>query len=214
VTPGSLAATLRRLEDERAEADSRYNDALTALDRALARVPSLPQPPAEYDDSQLPALNDTWDLPSASGAAGLKGRIARLVWRVVAPAIERQRTFNSRVVDHLNRNVAAHREAQAALRDLLSVLRDQFAALGTLQTHLIQFAQQITPYVDTIAAWARRHRSSMRLSTRCRGMRQSAGNRSRLPERGSSSASARSSRRVKRQTRSFERLPRQRSRRR
>ncbi|HTL44743.1 MAG TPA: class I SAM-dependent methyltransferase [Vicinamibacterales bacterium] len=149
MTPGSLAATLRRLEDERAEADSRYNDALTALDRALARVPSLPQPPAEYDDSQLPALNDTWDLPSASGAAGLKGRIARLVWRAVAPAIERQRTFNSRVVDHLNRNVAAHREAQAALRDLLSVLRDQFAALGTLQTHLIQFAQQITPYVDT-----------------------------------------------------------------
>ena len=145
----TLEATLRRLDEERSDADRRYNDALTALDRALAGVPPLPPPPAPYDESLLPSLNDAWDLPSGPGTSGLKGRVARLVWRAVAPAIERQRTFNSRLVDHLNRNAAAHRDAQAALRDLVAVLRDQFAALGALQTHLIQFAQQITPYVDT-----------------------------------------------------------------
>ena len=144
-----LDATLGRLDAERAEADRRYNDALTALDRALTGIPALPAPPAPYDESQLPPLNDAWDLPSGPGAGGLKGRIARLVWRAIAPALERQRTFNSRLVDHLNRNAAAHREAQAALASLVGVLRDQFAALGALQTHLIQYAQQITPYVDT-----------------------------------------------------------------
>jgi SAM-dependent methyltransferase len=149
VNDQSLEATLRRLEQERLEADSRYNDALTALDRSLAQMPVLPPAPAAYDDSQLPSLNESWDLPAAPAAAGLKGRVARLVWRAVAPARERQRTFNSRLVDHLNRNAAAHREAQTALGGLVGVLRDQFAALGAVQSHLIQFAQQITPYVDT-----------------------------------------------------------------
>jgi SAM-dependent methyltransferase len=144
-----LDATLRRLDEERTEADRRYNDALTALDRALAGVPAMPSPPAAYDESQLPSLNAVWDLPPAPGGGGLKGRVARIVWRAMAPALERQRTFNSRLVDHLNRNVAAHRDAQNALRNLVDVLRDQFAALGALQTHLIQFAQQVTPYVDT-----------------------------------------------------------------
>ncbi len=144
-----LEATLRRLEHERAEADRRYNDALTALDRSLARLPSLPSPPRSHDESQLASLNEGWDLPSAPGAGGVKGRLARLVWRVVAPAFDRQRTFNSRLVDHLNRNAAAGREAHEALVGLVDVLREQFAALAALQTYLVQFAQQITPYVDT-----------------------------------------------------------------
>ena len=144
-----LETTLLRLDQERAEADRRYNDALTALDQALATFPAPPQPPAGYDESQLPSLNDTWDLPTGAGTGGLKGRLARLVWRAVAPAIGQQRTFNSRLVDHLNRNAAAHREAHAALHGLVGVLRDQSAALSVLQTRLIQFAQQITPYVDT-----------------------------------------------------------------
>ncbi|HTI39462.1 MAG TPA: class I SAM-dependent methyltransferase [Vicinamibacterales bacterium] len=144
-----LETTLRRLEQERIDADRRYNDALTALDRSLARFPALPPPPAPYDESQLPSLNDAWNLPSAPSAGGFKGRLAGLVWRAVMPALERQRAFNSRLVDHLNRNAAAHRDAQAALHRLVDVLQDQFAALAALQTHLIQFAQQITPYVDT-----------------------------------------------------------------
>ena len=144
-----LEARLRRLDEERTDADRRYNEALTALDRALLGTPALPPPPAPYDESRLPSLNEVWNLPSAPSASGFRGRVASLVWRAVAPAFERQRTFNSQVVDHLNRNAAAHREAHSAMHHLLTVLRDQFAALGTLHTHLIQFAQQITPYIDT-----------------------------------------------------------------
>ena len=55
-----LEAKLRRLEQERADADRRYNDALTAFDQALVSEPALPREPAEYDEQQLPALNDTW----------------------------------------------------------------------------------------------------------------------------------------------------------
>ena len=144
-----LEARLRRLEEERAEADRRYNDALTALDRSLARFTPLPSVPRAQDDFQLASLNDGWNLPSAPGAGGLKGRVARLVWRMVAPALDRQRTFNSRLVDHLNRNAAAERDAHIALVALVDLLRERFAELGALQTHLVQFAQQITPYVDT-----------------------------------------------------------------
>ena len=68
--PEPLEATLRRLEEERQEADRRYNDALTALDRAQRRPPDLPAPPAAYDDSQLPVLNDAWNIVPAPPAGG------------------------------------------------------------------------------------------------------------------------------------------------
>ncbi len=51
-----------RLERERREADRRYNDALTALDRALEPPPALPAAPSACDDAVLPGLNEAWDL--------------------------------------------------------------------------------------------------------------------------------------------------------
>ena len=55
-----LEATLRRLAREREEADRLYNDALTALDTALLRLPDLPEPPREYDEHQITPLNQAW----------------------------------------------------------------------------------------------------------------------------------------------------------
>jgi hypothetical protein len=53
-----LDAVLRRLKDEREEADARYNDALTELDRAT-RPPATMVPAAPgFDDYQIAALND------------------------------------------------------------------------------------------------------------------------------------------------------------
>src|SRR5438552_2378242 len=85
-----LEDTLRRLKEERDEADRRYNEALTALDRALVRAPAVPQPPPPYDEHQLPALNQSWNvLSQPPGAAGLRGRFRRAVWAIVAPSPQR-----------------------------------------------------------------------------------------------------------------------------
>ena len=144
-----LEDTLRRLEQERDEADRRYNDALTAVDRAVLRMPDFPHPPPAYDEQQISALNQSWEIAPPPAASGVKGRIAALIWRVVGPALRRQSTFNSQVVDHLNRNVAAHREAQRAIETTIALLRDQLGALAGFETRLIQYFQQVTAYVDT-----------------------------------------------------------------
>jgi O-antigen chain-terminating methyltransferase len=79
-----------RLERERLEADRRYNDALTALDRALPARVELPAPPS----------------PSAN-------------------------------------------EMRDAMAALLDVTRRQTDALETFHSRLIQYLQQITPFIDT-----------------------------------------------------------------
>ena len=145
-----LEETLRRLKAERDEADRRYNDALTALDAALPRVPDLPAPAPPYDEAQRPSLNDSWNVAAAPPARpGLAGRIVAMVWRVVAGSFEKQAAFNSRLVDHLNRVNAAQHAAHADLRARLDALRDHFDALLAFHSRLIEYVQQITLYVDT-----------------------------------------------------------------
>jgi len=145
-----LEATLRRLADERADADRRYNEALTALDSTLLTVPELPQTAPPYDDRQIAPLNSAWDIgvvpPSGSG---LKARLAAFVWAIVAPMFQKQLTFNSTLVDHINRNAAAHRETRHAIDGLLAVARAEAAYLRAYHSHLIVYLQQITAYVDT-----------------------------------------------------------------
>jgi SAM-dependent methyltransferase len=143
-----LEDTLRRLKEERDEADRRYNDALTALDRAVTRAPNLPHPPPSYDDTQLAALNAACDVATPPPGRRFKG-LAALAWRVMAPALQKQTTFNSRLVDHLNRNAETHREGARATASLIALVRDQLADLIAFQSRLIQYAQQITAYVDT-----------------------------------------------------------------
>src|SRR6187397_431063 len=109
----TLEATLQRLRKEREEGDRAYNEAFTALDHALMRLPEFPHPPPPYDEHQLAALNAAVDIgATAPGGSGLKGRLAAFIWRIAGPPLQKQTTFNSLLVDHLNRNAAAHREAQ------------------------------------------------------------------------------------------------------
>ena len=145
-----LDARLARLAREREAADRAYNDALTALDKAALYNPSLPGVPAEFDDRQVPALNEGWNaLLAPPRQGGLKGRLAAFVWRLVAPTLERQNAFNSHLVDHLNRNARAERETRAALVETLHALRGHLDALLVFQSRLLVCLQQITPYVDT-----------------------------------------------------------------
>ena len=141
-----------RLERERLEADRLYNDALTALDRALHQPPRLPPPPPRYDDQNVEPLNAAWDiLPGGPPPAdrSLKGRLRGFVWRLIGPPLETQRRFNAALVDHINRNVAAHQESQRATEALLEAVRREFDALVQFESLLIQYLQTITVYVDS-----------------------------------------------------------------
>ena len=146
----TLEETLQRLARERDEADRRYNEALTALDRAATAPLETPDPAPPFDDHQIAALNDAWNiLPTPPPASGVRGKLGALVWGIVAPYFQRQLTFNSWLVDHLNRNLTAAREAHQAALDDAETIRAHSRGLVEFQARLIQYLQQITLYVDT-----------------------------------------------------------------
>ena len=143
---------IERIRRERNEADARYNDALTRLDRAVTQPSAVPEPPLLPDEQQVPAINESWQILAAHQVdfgSGWRARLAAFVWRLVGPLLERQQHFNACLVDHLNRNVTGERQAREALGHALVLLRDQLEALATFESRLIQFLQQITAYVDT-----------------------------------------------------------------
>ena len=146
-----LDTTLRRLKKERDEADRRYNDALTALDRAVPGRPDLRDVGPALDEHQLATLNQAWNtLPEPPPQRpGLRGRLGGFVWGMIGPYLQRQLTFNSVLVDHLNRNAEAQKAAHARLLDTHAAMRAYSDALGAFHAHLMLYLQQITAYVDT-----------------------------------------------------------------
>jgi SAM-dependent methyltransferase len=145
-----LERVLRRLKDEREDADARYNAALTALDRSLGPLATIPQPRPGLDDHQIAPLNQAWNIaPAPPQATGLRRKLTGYIWRVVGPYLQRQLAFNSLLVDHINRNAVARREAHQAAEATADGLRQQLAALAEFQARLMQYLQQVTAYVDT-----------------------------------------------------------------
>ncbi len=141
---------LSRLKREREQADVLYNDALANLDEAVQRLRELPHPPPDYDALQISALNEKWDLHAVKPhATGWRGRLQSLVWPLVEPLFERQQAFNSVLVEHLNRNTPVHRGVTESITSIVAVLAEELAAAVAFQAKLVQFAQRITPYVDT-----------------------------------------------------------------
>lgn len=121
---------LNKLLAEREQAHRRYNEALTALDRAIQSMPAWPDPPAAYDEQKLPDLNTAFNA------------------LLEKPAFDRQMAFNAALVEHLNRNAVAHRQAHVAIAEAVARLKETSAALVTFESRLVQFLQQITPLAD------------------------------------------------------------------
>ncbi|HXG54531.1 MAG TPA: class I SAM-dependent methyltransferase [Vicinamibacterales bacterium] len=145
-----LEQTLRRLKEERDEADQRYNEALTALDRAIAPPAGLPDAALALDDQQVAPLNDHWNILPAPPASSWTGRtMTTFVWAIVGPYLQRQVTFNSLLVDHINRNADAQRAAHRRDQDMVASLRGQLEQATVFQSRLMLLLQQITGYVDT-----------------------------------------------------------------
>jgi SAM-dependent methyltransferase len=144
---------VERRERERAEADTLYNDALTALDGALPPPAPPPSPPPSPDQHQLAALNQQWEIiPRGTRPApgrGLRSRLAHFVWHLVEPYLERQQAFNAILVDHVNRSLRSHHELIDYAAGLARTEAEASASLAQFHSRLIQYAQQITLYIDT-----------------------------------------------------------------
>jgi O-antigen chain-terminating methyltransferase len=141
-----------RLERERLAADRLYNDALTAVDRAIQSVPALAAMPPVPGTAGLDALNRGWNLlpagpPPLDGS--LKGRLRAFVWRLVGPPLHAQTAFNAVLVEYLNRDAESRRHVAEALTALRDGIVRELEALVRFESLLVQFLQTITVYVDT-----------------------------------------------------------------
>lgn len=152
MTEQSVEDLLARLERERRDADRIYNDALTAVDRAIQTTPGLPEPPHAYDERALSGVNRAWDiLPGGPPRTdrSLKGRLRGLIWRMVGPPLESQKQFNASLVDHLNRNVQPQQELPRAVGAIIEALGRELQARARFESLLVQYLQTITLYVDS-----------------------------------------------------------------
>ena len=145
-------ADLATLKRAREAADQRYNESLSALDAAVRHLRNMPHAPPGYDEQQIGPLNQRWDLLALAPprvTSGWRNRLRGFVWRTVAPLFERQHGFNAALVEHINRNISVHHEVTRSVTSTLAVLREELEALIEFETRLVEFAQQVTPFVDT-----------------------------------------------------------------
>ena len=148
-----LEAKLRRLKKERDEADARYNEALTALDRALhAAAASSRIRRRPTTNIRSPPLNEAWNIVrGAAAGAGLHGRLAAFVWRIVGrrSSSRRRSTRCWSITSTATR--PPHREAQRAIASGdRACLREQIAdARSHFQSRLIVVPAADHAYVDT-----------------------------------------------------------------
>jgi SAM-dependent methyltransferase len=152
MTEQPLDDLIARLERERLAADRLYNNALTAVDRAIQSVPTLPAAPRPSDTPALQALNGGWNiLPSGAPPVGgsLKGRLRAFVWRMVGPPLQAQATFNSTLVEYLNREAESRRHLSESLAAIRDAIGRELEALVRFESLLVQCLQAITAYVDT-----------------------------------------------------------------
>jgi hypothetical protein len=147
---GNILDDPARLEAERDAADRAYNEALTRLDHAIQQLPEdFPHPPPGPDEQQITRLNREWKIDPPGAPPGWRGRFVTAVRRAVAPLFAQQQTFNSAIVDHLNRNVPIDRQTRASIASTLTVLHDAISELVRFESLLVVYLQQVTPYVDT-----------------------------------------------------------------
>ena len=145
---------LERLRHEREATDLAYNDALTRLDAAIRPLEGPPGvgPEAGADPAEPATL-----APLAARAPGADAPpewfwrrwVRKLVTPVLLPALERQAEFNRALVGHLTRAAAERRQERRATERLRGFLGAELDALASFQSLLVQYAQQITPYIDT-----------------------------------------------------------------
>ncbi len=123
-----------RLEQE----EEAYAEVLAALDRLAASTPPAEAAPELHE--KLAQLNALWSAPQPPSGGGPGGWLRRRAWDALAPAIERQTSFNATLVQLLNVRFEQADRLHARLRELVSAL--------------VRYAQRVQPLVDARARLA------------------------------------------------------------
>jgi SAM-dependent methyltransferase len=126
--PDGLEALRRKVEEH----EKSYASLLDALD-GLARF-HLPAERRPEMHLQMERLNELWERVLPPVSRGLGWSLPRIVWNVVEPALDRQRDFNSVLVQVLNRYFDETARLHAHLREVV----------GTL----VRYLQRVLPLVD------------------------------------------------------------------
>jgi O-antigen chain-terminating methyltransferase len=92
----------------------------------VEKLPQLPE--------QLARLNQLWQRLPPPEARGLRARVPAAVWESLGPALDRQRDFNSMLVQIVNGQIEESARLHARLRELA----------GTL----VRFVQRLLPLID------------------------------------------------------------------
>ena len=139
------AEDLDRLKRHSDEAAETYTTAILALEKSIKQFDGVPNSPPPYDERQLSLLNELWNIFPQPNGSGWRTWVRWLARKTVGRLFNRQRAFNSAVIDHLNRNV----EGQQKIRESTTNIIDELAKIIHVQSKLILFTQTIAPFVDT-----------------------------------------------------------------
>jgi hypothetical protein len=134
-------------------------------------VDPVPPPPPRPDPAGVNAL---WDVRGAAKPTGLKGRLARLVRRLVAPAVDAQVSFNARQVQLDNellayidaRIEATHRHYDAVLGGYGRHMEDIDKRHLILQEELVAHVHDLVKRIDLVLSEAERGRLSLEFALR------------------------------------------------
>jgi hypothetical protein len=124
--PALLALRARQQEE-----DAAYSAVLAAVDAVARAAAAAGALPAAED---LERANDTWSAAPRPESSGLGGVLRDRAWDALAPALERQGSFNAAVVRVLNSQTARTQELSARVAELSAAL--------------VRYAQRVQPLVD------------------------------------------------------------------
>jgi SAM-dependent methyltransferase len=145
VAESSLEDLVARLERERREADRRYNDALTAVDRAIQSNPDVPSIRLAQDQPACPSFRRDAERARSS----VWSRLARAVRRAAGLGPALQERLDAAVLAELERQAARHLDLRQELVTLRAWIATQAEDTARFESLLVQYLQTITAYVDT-----------------------------------------------------------------
>ena len=132
---------------------------------------AAPAPPARPDVGSVQAL---WDVRATAQPAGLKGRLARLARRLVAPFVDAQASFNARQaqLDHDilayvdARLEATHRHYDTVLGGYGRHMQDIDKRHLILQEEVVAHVHDLVRRIDLVLAESERGRLSLEVALR------------------------------------------------
>jgi hypothetical protein len=133
-------------------------------------LPVVPLPPPP----DASAVNDAWSVKLPQPPGGVRGRLARAVWELLAPYVDAQVIFNSKqvqldntILEYLGRRFAAtHEQYDRALGLHMQRMEDIDKRHLILQEEVVAHVHDLVQRIDLVLAESERGRMSAEFALR------------------------------------------------